>query len=87
MISKTVAFAGEQGFQMDTASAFVAAMGSFKSTVQLYCNGGTYNAKSILNVIAAYIKNGTKVEVVCSGEDEEEALAEAARLLEGGLFQ
>ena len=82
MVSKTVTFAGGQGFQMEAASAFSSAMANFNSTVQLRYNGGTYTAKSILNLVAAYIQNGSPIEVICSGDDEEDALAAAVRLLE-----
>ena len=38
-----------------------------------------------MNIIAACIKCGTEVEVECSGEDENEALAKAIELIDSGL--
>ena len=51
----------------------------------LLFNGNQYNAKSLLNIIAACIKCGSEIEVVCDGADENEALAEAVQLIESGL--
>ena len=38
-----------------------------------------------MNLIAACIKFGSEIEVVCSGEDEQAALDEAVSMIESGL--
>ena len=43
------------------------------------------NAKSVLSVLGACVKSGQEIQVFCEGEDEEEALAEIIRAIEGGL--
>lgn len=43
------------------------------------------NAKSVMNLIAACIKFGTEITIVCDGDDENEALAEAAGMVESGF--
>ena len=48
-------------------------------------NGNSYNAKSLLNIIAACIKCGSEIELVCDGPDENEALADAVERIESGL--
>lgn len=45
----------------------------------------TANAKSVLSVLGACIKNGDEIEIVCEGEDEEEALRSMRQLVEDGL--
>lgn len=60
-------------------------MGKFQSDITIKFNGSTYDGKSLLNIIAACIKCGSEIEIICSGEDENEALAEAVKLIEGGL--
>lgn len=82
MVSKKATFASTQGFNMQSASDFAIAMGKYSSSVTIKYNGGEYNAKSILNIIAAYFKCGSEVEIVCSGDDENEALAEAVERIE-----
>ena len=42
-------------------------------------------AKSVLNVMAAGIKQGTEVTVICDGVDEEAALQDVAGAIERGL--
>ena len=43
------------------------------------------NAKSVMNLIAACIKFGTEINIVCDGEDEQEALNEAVSMVESGF--
>ena len=42
-------------------------------------------AKSVLNVMAAGIKCGTEINVICDGEDEAEALETLAQAIADGL--
>ena len=46
---------------------------------------GTANAKSVLSVLGACIKSGDEIEIVCEGEDEEEALKALVALVENGF--
>lgn len=85
MVSKQLTLTNAQGFHMRPASVFSTAMGKYSSDVTIKFKGSDYNAKSLLNIIAACIKCGSKIEVVCSGADENEALAEAVQLIESGL--
>ena len=85
MVSKKVTLVNAQGFHMRPASVFAQAMGKYASSVTLLFNGNNVNAKSLLNIIAACIKCGSEVEVICDGPDENEALAEAVGVIESGL--
>ncbi len=85
MISKELVLTNAQGFHMRPASVFATAMGKYSCDVTIKFNGNQYNAKSLLNIIAACIKCGSEIEVVCDGADENEALAEAVQLIESGL--
>jgi phosphocarrier protein len=60
-------------------------MGKYASSVTIKFNGNQYNAKSLLNIIAACIKCGSEIELVCDGPDENEALADAVERIESGL--
>ena len=70
---------------MRPASNFATAMMKYSSDVILKANGKDVNAKSLMAIIAACIKCGNEVEVVCTGSDEEAALAEAAAMIESGF--
>lgn len=85
MVSKKLTLTNAQGFHMRPASVFTTAMGKYACSVSIKFNENEYNAKSLLNVIAACIKCGSEIEVICNGDDENEALAEAQQLIEGGL--
>ena len=85
MVSKQLTLTNAQGFHMRPASVFATAMGKYSCDVTIKFNGNDFNAKSLLNIIAACIKCGTEVEVQCSGPDEEAALVEAVRLIDSGL--
>ena len=39
----------------------------------------------MLSVLGACIKKGDEIELICEGEDEEEALREMLRIIEEGL--
>lgn len=85
MVSKNLTLTNAQGFHMRPASVFSSAMGKYDCSITIKFNGNDYNAKSLLNIIAACIKCGSEIEIVCDGADENEALAEATQLIESGL--
>lgn len=85
MVSKNLTLTNGKGFHMRPASVFATTMSKFSSKITIKFNGNEYNGKSLLNIIAACIKCGSELEVICDGADENEALAEAQRLIEGGL--
>ena len=85
MVSQKVTLVNAQGFHMRPASVFAQAMAKYSSNVTIKFNGSDYNAKSLLNIIAACIKCGSEVEIVANGPDENEALAEAVQMIESGL--
>ena len=70
---------------MRPASSFATAMGKYASEIIIKHNGNDVNAKSLMNIIAACIKCGNEIELVCDGPDENDALAEAAQLIESGF--
>lgn len=85
MVSKEVTLVNAQGFHMRPAGSFAGAMGKYKSDVTIKFNGSEVNGKSLMNIIAACIKCGSTVEIVCNGEDENEALKEAVSMIESGF--
>lgn len=85
MLSKAVKIVNSQGFHMRPASTFSTAMGKYSSEIKLQVNGKDVNAKSVMHIIAAGIKFGTEVTVVCDGTDEQAALDEAVSMIESGF--
>ena len=85
MVSATTKVINPQGLHMRPAQLFVTEMGNYQSDVSILFNGKTINAKSIMNLMASCIKQGSEIEIQCSGEQEAEALAAAVKLVESGL--
>lgn len=85
MVSQKVTLVNAQGFHMRPASVFATNMAKYPCSITIKYNGSNYNAKSLLNIIAACIKCGSEIEIVCDGPDEEKALAEAVQMIESGL--
>ena len=85
MISKIVKINNEEGMHMRPATIFSQAMAGFKSNVQVKFNGSSYDAKSVMMLMAACIKCGNEVEIVADGEDEQAALDKAVEMIESGL--
>ena len=80
MVSKKVTLVNAQGFHMRPASVFATAMGKYPCNVTI-----NFNAKSLLNIIAACIKCGSEIELICDGPEEDKALDEAVKMIESGL--
>ena len=57
----------------------------FKSKISLKHQHSVVNGKSVLSVLGACIKTNSEIELICEGEDEEEALATIRTLIENGL--
>lgn len=85
MVSKEFTIKNKMGFHMRPANVFVTEMTKYASSVNIIFNGKTINGKSIMNIMAACIKCGSKITVECDGADENEMLAEATELIESGF--
>lgn len=82
MVKKAVTWNSSSNFHMRPAGTFSQEMGRFTCSVRLTYDGFRADGKSMMNLMAAGIPAQARVELECSGPDESEALAHAARLLE-----
>ena len=57
----------------------------FQSTVTFETGTITTNAKSVLGMLGAGVKQGDELEFICDGEDEVVALETMVNLVESGL--
>ena len=85
MVSEKVTVINKAGFHMRPASLFVQAMAKYKSAINIVYNGKNIDGKSIMNVMAACMKQGAEIEIRCDGPDEVEMLRTAAELVRSGL--
>ena len=80
MVSAKTKVINPLGLHMRPAQLFVAAVTPFRCSVTVVLEKKEINAKSIM-----CIKQGSEIEIRCDGEDEEEALTTAVKLVESGL--
>ena len=85
MVQKHFTVKNAQGFHMRPATNFATAMAAYPCSVVIRFNGKEVNAKSPMLIMAACIKVGSEIDVVCDGEGEKEALAIAAGMIESGF--
>ena len=79
MVSQKVTVKNPTGLHLRPAGM------QFKSHITFRYRENTANAKSVLSVLGACIKSGDEIELVCEGEDEQEALAALVNAIENGL--
>lgn len=82
MLRKTITIGGELPLKRERVFRIVSAANAFSSGILLEAEGVTINGKSMLGLLAIHGGTGRRFELVCSGEDEEEALQRVAALLE-----
>ncbi len=85
MVSKATKITNEMGFHMRPANIFVTEMSKFKSNIDIVLDGKRINGKSIMNIMASCIKCGTDITIECDGEDEQQMLDAAIKLIESGF--
>ncbi len=74
MVSKIVRYQNPLGLQVKQAGDLTKIAMEYKSVIQFSYDGGIANAKSVLSVLGAGIRYGDEMNIICEGEDEEEAL-------------
>lgn len=85
MISRKVVIKNPTGLHLRPAGILCKEAMKYKSLVTFTFEGGTANAKSVLSVLGACVKCGDEIELVCEGEDEENALQTLVTAIESGL--
>jgi len=86
MVTKTVEVTNAQGMHMRPAGILAAEMKKFAGcTVMLKTPDKSAKASSVMQVMAAGIKCGTRVEITADGENEQAALDKAVELFESGF--
>ena len=85
MVSANVKVVNPMGMHMRPAQLFIKEVTPFGCDVTIVFNGKEINGKSIMNLMAACIKQGSEIEIRCEGQDEQAALEKAVALIESGL--
>ncbi len=85
MVSSKVVVNNPSGIHLRPAGLLCQTALGFKSKINIIFNETTANAKSVLSVLGACVKTGDEIEILCEGEDEEEALRTLVKAIEDGL--
>lgn len=86
MVSQKVTVVNPTGFHVRPAGKLCEEAVKFEAHIIFkYGENAEANAKSMLSVLGACIKNGDVIEFVCEGKDEKEALAMMVSLVESGF--
>ena len=89
MLSEKVIIKNPTGLHLRPAGIFCKTAMQFECKILIEKKSRTKevsaNAKSVLSVLGACIKNGDEVTIICDGEDEEAALHAMVQIVEDGL--
>ena len=85
MVSKKLNVVNPSGLHLRPAGVLSQTAMKFKCDVIIECGEKKIVAKSVLNVMAAGIKCGTEINLICDGEDENEAMETITKAIESGL--
>jgi len=85
MVSKRVTVINTTGLHLRPAANFCKEAVKFKSVITFTFDSVTANAKSVLSVLGACVKQGDEIEIFCQGPDEQEALDALCKGVESGL--
>lgn len=86
MVSQFVKITNPTGLDVKPAGILCKEAMKFKSMITYRYRGGSVaNAKSMLSVLGSSVKCEEEIELICEGEDEEEALVSLVACIENGL--
>lgn len=80
MVTQDITLKNEEGLHARPATEIAKNASKFKCDVKLDVNGKEYNAKSVLNIMSAGIKNNTQIKIICDGVDENQALTDVLEI-------
>ena len=76
MITQEITLRNEEGLHARPATEIAKNASKYTCDIKLNVNGKEYNAKSVLNIMSAGIKNNTQIKIICDGVDEMQALTD-----------
>lgn len=85
MVRQKATIKNPTGLHLRPAGLFCKTAVQFKSKITFQFKDTTANAKSVLSVLGSCIKRGDEIELICEGEDEEQALRAMLGIIEDGL--
>lgn len=85
MISRKLVINNPAGLHLRPISVLCNRSIDFESKISIVIGNKSVNAKSVIGVLSACVKQGDEIELVCDGPDEAEALNILSSMILGGL--
>lgn len=85
MVEQEVVVKNRLGLHTRPAASLVKLAAKFKSEFFLERDGYRVNGKSIIGVMTLAAEEGSRILLICDGEDEKEALAAVADFFDRGF--
>lgn len=85
MVRQKITIKNPTGLHLRPAGKLCDEAIKYQAKISFQRGNMTTNAKSLLSVLAACVKCGDEVEFTCEGDDEEEAMAAIAAVIDSGL--
>ena len=85
MLSEKLTIKNPTGLHLRPAGVLCDEAMKYKSRVTFEFKDNIANAKSVLSVLAACVKAGDEIKLICEGEDEKEAFEHIKNIIEDGL--
>lgn len=82
MVSKKIVVQSAYGLHLRPVSLLCQEALKYSCYIMLLTESKSVNAKSVLGVLGACVKNGMEIELQCDGKDEKEALEAIISLLD-----
>ena len=82
MLKQRIVIENKVGLHARPASLLVSTVNRFKSSVSVKKDGTIVNAKSILGILSLGAEQGTELEIIVDGEDEENAIQAISNLIQ-----
>ena len=87
MKSRDVVITNTSGLHARPATFFIQKANTYKSSVWVEKDDRKVNAKSLLGVLSLGIAKGMTITLIADGQDEENALAGLAALIDSGFAE
>ncbi len=84
-VSEELVIANKLGMHLRPAQQLVQTVLKFKCDVHVHKDGQRVNAKSIMGLLTLAAAKGTRILVVCDGDDADTAINAIRKLIESGF--
>lgn len=85
MVSKEFVVESPEGFHLRPATKICKETVKYDSKITFRVHENEYNAKSVISVLAAQVKQGETVTFFCDGQDEIKALEAIGEIMENDM--